>query len=129
MMHTITPGKGGWLGEFYDPNMDLAEYWSKPHTYPISYKCESERCRVLALSRKDLHYHLRSNDRLASAATKTQVKDLWAKLHRSTKEGRRLMYNSMLEVAVSDGAVDPRERGLCEDFRRRHEISEEDHKA
>merc|ERR1719492_70866 len=45
-MGKTKPGKGGWLGEFFDPNMDPT-YWDKPHNYRISYNCISEGgCRT-----------------------------------------------------------------------------------
>lgn len=127
MMEVITPKNGGWLGEFFDPNMDPDVYWSKPHAYPISYRCDAERCRFMALDRKKLHYALRENPRLTQAATNSQVKDLWGKLHSRHGQSRLMMYASMLEVAISDGEVNARERELCAHFRARDKITDKQH--
>jgi len=125
-MDTLRPGKGGWLGEFYDPSQ-AEDYWDQEHNHPVSYKCVSENCQSLALLRKALHHTLISNPRLEASATKAEIADLWGKLHRSHPEHRRRTYNAMLQIALSDGKLDPNERSLLADFRSRHNITSEEH--
>lgn len=127
MMVKVTPGKSSWLGEFFDPNMNYDEYHSTTHTFPVSFKCVSEQCRLLSFKRKDLHYQLLSRKSMKEASTKAQVKDLWGKLHNSVPEARRGMYLSMLEMAVSNGNIDAEQKDLCKTFRDRHKISDEEH--
>jgi len=128
----FSPGKGAWLGEFFDPNMteqQRARFLLEEQTHCMSWKCASRECRTLALSKRLLHEHFEANPRLKEAALSAQVYDLWGKLHRSIPESRRLAYQQMLEVALSDGTVDDRERALLEAWRERHRISEQDHVA
>ena len=75
----MTPGKGGWLGEFHDPNR-AADYWTRPHPALGRHTCISDRCRVMALKRRELHDTLAANPRLAQEATRAEVDDLWGKV-------------------------------------------------
>lgn len=125
----LLPGKGGWLGEFFDPNQK-DDYWEVEHRFPVSHKCVSPSgCRTLAFNRKALHDTLAQNPRLGCTATKAVVSDLWGKLHRSLPEARRNTYKAMLELALSDGKLDERELKLLGDFKKRHRISDEEHEA
>lgn len=126
-MFRTDPGKGGWLGEFFDPNMDIQDYWSRAHHFPISFQCVSERCRTLCFARRPLQEILASSPRLTEAAARSQVSDLWGKLHKSLPESRRRAYDAMLEVCLIDEQVDKREAELLVDFRRRHNITDEEH--
>ena len=86
---TLHAGKGGWLGEFFDPNQD-ASYWERPHRFPISYRCVSEGgCATLALARRALHETITTNPRLHAAATRAEVADLWGKIHQDMPELRQ----------------------------------------
>jgi len=127
MMELVKPGRGAWLGEFFDPSMDPDVYWSKPHTHPISYRCDAEQCRLMALDRKKLHYTIKANPTLVAAATNSQVRDLWGKIRSVHGQSRLKMYESMLEIATADGEVDAKERDLCSHFRARHKITDEQH--
>ena len=122
----MRPGKGGWLGEFHDPNQP-ADYWEHKHPAIVSWRCASERCRTLALSRRALHQTLSTNPRLAAAANRAEIADLWGKLHSAGPQHRVKAYRSMLEVALSDGQVTASERRLLETFRERHAIADKDH--
>ena len=125
-MRVVRPGKGGWLGEFYDPNQD-DEYWERPHPALVSWRCNSERCRTLALNRRALHETLSSNPRLVHAAQRAEVADLWGKLHASGPASRIRAYRAMLEVALSDGVLSEAERQLLTDFQKRHQIPLAEH--
>lgn len=126
-MSTVRPGKGGWLGEFYDPNI-ASDYWEKPHAHPISYRCiDRDGCRTFQLVRRAMHETISANPRLHAMATRAEVDDLWGKLHRAPANLRRRSYQAMLEVAVSDGEISASERQLLDDFRRRHHISDAEH--
>ena len=123
---TLHAGKGGWLGEFFDPNQD-ASYWERPHRFPISYRCVSEGgCATLALARRALHETITTNPRLHAAATRAEVADLWGKIHQDMPELRQRTYSAMLEMATADGVVQPRERELLTDFAARHSISHDE---
>ena len=126
-MSTVHPGKGGWLGEFYDPNIP-SDYWEKPHTHPISYRCvDRAGCRTFQLARQAMHETIAANPRLHAMATRAEVDDLWGKLHRAPANLRRRSYQAMLEVAVSDGEVSASERRLLDEFRERHGVEEAEH--
>lgn len=124
-LHPISPGKGGWIGEFFDPNI-ASDYWDKPHPWRCECRCMTEQCQTLAFPRKDLDSLLRSNPRLKEAATRAAVSDVWGKLFDTIGDMRRSAYKSMLQVALADGVVDVEERSMLEDFRRRHKISNEE---
>lgn len=127
---TLRPGKGGWLGEFFNPNADDAEVAGyEGQVHEMTCKCVSEWCRTLTLSRKELHLCLSSNPRLKEASTRAQVDDLWGKVHMGVPESHRNAYQKMVEVAVSDGTVDRRERPLLDTWRERHRIPWEIHLA
>mmetsp|Transcript_28574 Transcript_28574/g.51935 ORF Transcript_28574/g.51935 Transcript_28574/m.51935 type:complete len:353 (-) Transcript_28574:170-1228(-) len=125
-MHTVQGGKGGWLGEMYDPNQS-EDYWDKPHNWPVSFKCMSDQCRTVAFTRRALHEAFRGSPKLEQAATRAQISDLWGKLHGSLPDHRRNAYEGMLQVALSDGYLDPAERRMLEEYRQRHKITEKEH--
>ena len=126
VIRTVQPGKGGWLGEFYDPNQEKG-YWERPHPALVSWRCGSKRCRTLALERRALHDTLSSNPRLAHAAQRAEVADLWGKLKTARPQVLRSAYRSLLEVALSDGVLDQSERQLLGNFRTTNAISQEEH--
>lgn len=59
---TFRPGKGGWLGELWDPN-EAADYWEKPHTWLTGFRAK-DHSRVVAFNRKKL-WHGRGIERSA----------------------------------------------------------------
>lgn len=126
-IHKIRSGKGGWLGEFFDPNMKEG-YWEQPHKWPVSWKCIVERCRTVAFPRKALHDKLKDNPRFAQAATKAAISDLWGKFHQTIRDLRPSTYRYMLQVALSDGTLNASEKKLLEEFKERHGISLDLHK-
>ncbi len=125
-LRIIQPGKGGWLGEFYDPNQPN-DYWEKAHPAIVSWRCASEKCRTLALNRRALHETLSSNPRLASAAQRAEVADLWGKLQTAGPQQRVRAYRAMVEVALSDGTLTASERQLLSDFQTKHAIPQAEH--
>mmetsp|Transcript_18971 Transcript_18971/g.44198 ORF Transcript_18971/g.44198 Transcript_18971/m.44198 type:complete len:364 (+) Transcript_18971:81-1172(+) len=127
-MHTVSGGKGGWLGELFDPHQK-EDYWEQPHNWLISFQCISEQCRTVAFNRRALHEAFKSSTKMEQAATRAQVSDLWGKLHASLPSHRRNAYEGMLQVAVSDGNLDESERRMLEAFRKRHGITNEEHEA
>jgi hypothetical protein len=127
-VRTVRPGKGGWLGEFYDPNQD-ADYWLRPHPAIVSWRCSSEQCRTLALQRRALHETISSNPRLTSAAERAEIADLWGKLKNSGVERNLSAYRGMLEVSLADGVITMDERQLLSQFRMRYAIPNDAHEA
>ena len=130
-LHTkIRPGKGGWLGEFFDPNAP-ANHWDEDqsHSLPVSYQCAAAACRTMALPRKALHKAIKENPRVEQAAARAEIGDLWGKLHRAPAQARRRTYQAMLQVALSDGKLDDSERSMLEAFRARHGVADEEHVA
>jgi len=125
-MHTVQGGKGGWLGEMYDP-IQSEDYWDKPHNWLISFKCISEKCRTVSFRRRALHEAFRGSAKLEQAATRAQISDLWSKLHAALPAHRRNAYEGMLQVALSDGYLDAAERNMLDEFRKRHGITEQEH--
>ncbi|CAE7558756.1 unnamed protein product [Symbiodinium natans] len=123
----ILPGKGGWLGEFFDPAAP-EDHWDAPRAHQVSFKCIAHRCRFLTLEISPLHKAILASD-LAEAATRAEVSDLWGKLHGSHHEHRRNTYSAMLELAVADGKVDAKEVELLEKWKTRHGIPEDDHQV
>ena len=115
-LRTVRPGKGGWLGEFYDPNQD-DDYWTRAHPAIVSWKCASDRCKTLALQRRALHETLTSNPRLESAAERAEIADLWGKLKNAGAQREHNAYRSMLEVSLADGIITTDERRLLGQFR------------
>ncbi|CAK9000082.1 unnamed protein product [Durusdinium trenchii] len=103
----IVPGKGSWLGEFFDP-AEPEDHWATPHFHQVSFKCIAPRCRLLTLEIDSLHRAIREAG-LAEAATRAEISDLWGKLRGSHHEHRRNTYSAMLELAVADGKVDAKE--------------------
>lgn len=124
-MSRYRPGKGGWLGEFFDSNLD--EWRAQEHKLPISYQCAADTCRTMSLCREPLHLAMKANPRLSQAAMRAEVADLWGKLHRSTPEFRVQTYRAMLAVATSDGVITSGERQMLLDFKMRHEIADDAH--
>lgn len=128
VMFKMQPGKGGWIGEFYDP-FATAESLAQERIRPVSFKCTATRCRTLALDFAQVHQVIRSSPKMSENATRAEVADLWGKLHRSVPETRRLTYEAMMSVAASDGVIAENEVKLLEDFRVRHKIPETAHEA
>ena len=121
-------GKGAWLGEFFDANMEDG-YWQREHRHPISYRCVSEEgCTTFQLARRALYDAINNNPRLRAMATRVEVDDLWGKLHRAPANLRRRSYQAMLEVALSDGEISSGERQLLDSFRCRHQINDDIHR-
>eukprot|EP00435_Cladocopium_sp_Y103_P045019 s892_g12.t2 len=123
----ILPGKGSWLGEFFDP-AEPDDYWETPRSHRVSFKCIADRCRLLTLEIRPLHNAILESG-LAEAATRAEISDLWGKLRGSHHEHRRNTYSAMLELAVADGKVDPKEVELLEKWKTRHGIPEDDHQV
>lgn len=123
----ILPGKGSWLGEFFDP-AEPDDYWETPRSHRVSFKCIAKRCRLLTLEIRPLHNAILESG-LAEAATRAEISDLWGKLRGSHHEHRRNTYSAMLELAVADGKVDPKEVELLDKWKTRHGIPEDDHKV
>lgn len=129
VLRTATPGRGGWLGEFYDPHLDKKTLESNlQQSHCFSVRCKTETCRTMALSRQEMYAHVNSDKKLQDAATRSQVDDLWGKLRKSIPEARRSAYRQMLEVALSDGVLEPQERELLTAWWERHEITDAEHK-
>ena len=118
-----TPGKGGWLGELFDPNR-TDDYWNAPHPASSSIECASEKCVTLAFDRKALDMTLRANPRLAEAATRAELADLWGKLHKAGPERKRRTLASILETALCDGDLHPTEKDQIERFCRKYTITD-----
>jgi len=118
-----TPGKGGWLGELYDPNRTAA-YWNTPHPATYSIECVSEKCTTLAFDRKALDTVLRANPRLAEAATRAEIADLWGKLHKAGPERKQRTLASILETALCDGDLNPSERQQIDKFCQKYTITD-----
>lgn len=129
-MGKCRPGKGGWIGEFFDPNASPESYteeaWQK-RIRPVSVKCTSSTCRTLALDMRKVQEVMHSNKRLTENATRAEVSDLWGKLHRSNADHRRQTYIAMVAVAASDGEIEDHEVKLLEDFRTRHKLPDSAH--
>eukprot|EP00931_Biecheleriopsis_adriatica_P066069 TRINITY_DN40489_c0_g1_i1.p1 TRINITY_DN40489_c0_g1~~TRINITY_DN40489_c0_g1_i1.p1 ORF type:complete len:166 (-),score=22.00 TRINITY_DN40489_c0_g1_i1:51-548(-) len=125
-MWSILPGKGGWLGEFFDPN-SKPDCWEKERIRPVSFKCTASRCRTLSIDCRKADEIMKSNPRLTESATRAEVADLWGKLHRAQPEHRRLTYEAMVAVAASDGKIEDHEVKLIDDFRSRHNLTDGDH--
>eukprot|EP00913_Durusdinium_trenchii_P032317 g30258.t1 len=123
----IVPGKGSWLGEFFDP-AEPEDHWATPHFHQVSFKCIAPRCRLLTLEIDSLHRAIREAG-LAEAATRAEISDLWGKLRGSHHEHRRNTYSAMLELAVADGKVDAKEVELLNKWKARHRVPEEDHES
>lgn len=123
----ILPGKGSWLGEFFDP-AEPEDYWETPHVHHVSFKCIAKRCRLLTFDSRSLHKAIEEGG-LAEAATRAEISDLWGKLRGSHHEHRRNTYSAMLELAVADGKVDVQEARLLNKWKERHGIPEEDHQV
>lgn len=126
LLHKIKPGKGGWLGEFFDPNAAI-DHWDAPRKLPISYRCTSERCQTLALDRSAMHRSVKGSPQMEQAAVRAAVSDVWGKLHRVVPDMRRSAYRSMLEVALVDGGLDAAERKMLAEYRQRHKIGDDVH--
>ena len=118
-----SPGKGGWLGELFDPSR-RQDYWNQPHQASFQIVCHSETCSTLAFDRKALDVALHANPRLAEAATRAELADLWGKVHSAGPERKQRMFASMLEIALSDGDLHPTERKQIDRFREKYTISE-----
>eukprot|EP00930_Biecheleria_cincta_P075342 TRINITY_DN62508_c0_g1_i1.p1 TRINITY_DN62508_c0_g1~~TRINITY_DN62508_c0_g1_i1.p1 ORF type:complete len:344 (+),score=41.85 TRINITY_DN62508_c0_g1_i1:89-1120(+) len=125
-MFKIQPGKGGWIGEFFDPN-SKPEVWEKERFRPISCKCITSQCRTLSMDMKKVDEIVKASPRLTEFATRVEVSDLWGKLHRAQPEHRRQTYQAMIAVAVSDGFLEDHEIKLAEEFRARHKLTDDDH--
>lgn len=117
-LHVVTPGKGGWVGEFFDSDWDLG----KEHRWQADSVCVSEGgCLLKTFCKYKLHRHIKDNSKsIEVQATRVQVGDLWGKLKDSFSEKEREVYRGMLELAVADGEVVKEEREACAAFRARN---------
>eukprot|EP00466_Bigelowiella_natans_P006452 jgi/Bigna1/135160/aug1.28_g9868 len=126
----LEPGSGAWLGEFYDPNYDLkVVHEINEEASPVTYKCASKNCRTVRFCRATLQKFISGNPRLANAAVRAEVDDLWAKIRTSRSQQPKQTYKAMLNVAVSDGRIDPQERCMLRAFGKRQGITVTEHEA
>ena len=107
-------GSGGWLGELWDPNED-PDYWQKPHAWRAGFRAK-QHSLVVAFDRKKLHDFIARSHELRDAAAAAEVADLWGKLRNCHKQGTRNVYRAMVEMAHSDGELEPRESTALERF-------------
>eukprot|EP00326_Haptolina_ericina_P035879 CAMPEP_0181244848 /NCGR_PEP_ID=MMETSP1096-20121128/43091_1 /TAXON_ID=156174 ORGANISM="Chrysochromulina ericina, Strain CCMP281" /NCGR_SAMPLE_ID=MMETSP1096 /ASSEMBLY_ACC=CAM_ASM_000453 /LENGTH=171 /DNA_ID=CAMNT_0023341449 /DNA_START=1 /DNA_END=516 /DNA_ORIENTATION=+ len=111
---TLRPGKGGWLGELWDPNEEPT-YWDQPHHWRTGFYAK-EDCRVVAFDRKRLHDFIARSPHMRDAAEAAEIADLWGKLRNSFSQGTRNTYHGMWDMALADGALSERERVLLDKF-------------
>lgn len=111
---TVKPGKGGWLGELWDPNAPN-DYWQQPHHWHTGFRA-LQPSRVVAFDRKKMHDFIKSSPQMRDAAEAAEIADLWGKLKNSFKQGNRNVYTAMRQVALADGELEPDEREVIDHF-------------
>lgn len=117
---TLSPGKGGWLGELWDPN-EPVDYWDKPHHWKAGFRAKVHS-RVVAFDRKRLHDFIARSPHMRDAAGKAEIADLWGKLRASTRQTTRAAYKAMLEMAQADGITTEDEASFLEHFAHAHPL-------
>lgn len=115
---TIEPGKGGWLGELWDPNEE-PDYWEKPHYWRTGFRVR-EACTVVAFDRRRLHDFIARSPQLRDAAEAAEIADLWGKHRACMAQGTRNAFKAMLQMAHVDGEYGPREVRALERFAARN---------
>ena len=114
----ITPGKGGWLGELWDPN-EAKDYWEQPHHWLVGFHARAG-ARVVAFDRKRLHDFIARSPHMRDAAEAAEIADLWGKLRNTHAQATRNVYRAMVEMAHADGELEPDERSAIERFVTKH---------
>jgi hypothetical protein len=111
-VNTLVPGKGAWVGEFWDPSFDAGS----PHAWPEGYRAAgAEGCEVVTFDKAALHDFLSGHrgaglDGLELAADAVVAADLRAKLegtHRSWDADAVGLYEDLVALAVGQAAVSP----------------------
>ncbi|KAL1522257.1 hypothetical protein AB1Y20_017252 [Prymnesium parvum] len=111
---TIKPGKGGWLGELWDPN-EPPDYWQQPHHWKTGFRAMVPS-RVVSFDRKRLHDFIARSPHMRDAAEAAEIADLWGKLRSSFSQSTRNVYKAMLQMAMADGDLEPAEREALDKF-------------
>ncbi|KAK3286533.1 hypothetical protein CYMTET_5911 [Cymbomonas tetramitiformis] len=121
----IRPGKGGWLGEFWDPEWDA----SKPHFWRVTARA-AKKCRVAGYPKRDLHRAISESKgcHMKSSADKLEINDLWGKLKTTVGNNDFALYDGVVAAVLHDGKVTKAERALVSDYRSRLNISDEQHR-
>jgi len=132
---SLAPGKGGWIGEFFDPlKSDTYDWIPAQHHWAVGARCAQGHgpCKTMTFLRSTLDRHLRQDPRLAEAAAKAQIADLWGKLNDKVSRGEREKYEAMLMVCKAHadlaGVLERHELEVVSHFARLHKIDEEQHK-
>eukprot|EP00933_Yihiella_yeosuensis_P004588 TRINITY_DN108962_c0_g1_i1.p1 TRINITY_DN108962_c0_g1~~TRINITY_DN108962_c0_g1_i1.p1 ORF type:complete len:301 (-),score=42.52 TRINITY_DN108962_c0_g1_i1:23-835(-) len=127
VLNVISPGPGGWVGEFWGPEYD---WISREHKWRVSFRC-LDRCRTVGFDKRDLHQAIQDMGPPGElAASKMQIHDLRSKLHVQRKHHHAQMYSMMLIKCTQNGRLSDEDRTLLENHRKLHPdaIPEDDHK-
>eukprot|EP00808_Paulinella_micropora_P017232 g77730.t1 len=121
----FVPGRGAWLGEFWDPNF-TGDSRTRQHAWRATITAD-EDCEVVQVDRLKLRLALESRPQLMTKADRVQIGDLWGKLQSAEKGDALETYRNMVKVALVDGTLDPAERRMLDEWRAKHHISDEQH--
>ena len=98
----------------------LNDYWK----YTLI--CDTE-CQLLRWKRDDINQYLSSNSRLRESAINAMNADLHIKLTRGRHTQSLVTYREMIATAALNDRISRAEREKLNNYRIRHELSEEEH--
>eukprot|EP00494_Astrolonche_serrata_P003178 UN03184 len=114
-INMIYPGRGGWIGEFFDPNRK-PEYYEKEHRWCIGTKA-LEKCKLARFDQDKLQKAIERNPRLVVAAGKAENSDLWCKIRQNSRHRAESVYSHMMKIASLGGTLSDKARGLLAEYK------------